>query len=116
MLVYEARDTTKDSELMRKMARHTLSFKPEKKNKSTGSYTLGCGALHFAVPVMEMPESEPILVGVAEDVKQNRAPARLKPTSEPMPIPKTIPTADRFSWDGMGLDPNAESATIVPLS
>ena len=59
---------------------------------------------------MEMPESEPIFVGVAEkEVKQNRTPARLKPTSEPMPIPKTIPTADRFSWDGMGLDPNAES-------
>ena len=24
-------------------------------------------------------------------------------------MPQAVPTADRFSWDGMGLDPNAES-------
>ena len=95
------------------MERHPLSVEPVKPIKPKGSCTSQCSALNFAVPVMEMPESEPVLVGVAEDVqtafKNIKIPARLKPTAEPIPIPKAIPTADRYSWDGMGLDPNAES-------
>ncbi len=96
--------------------RHTLNPTSEKGdaekfvNKSNGSSSFGSCAIHFVVPVMEMPESEPTLVGIAEEeVKPNRTPARLKPTAEPMPIPKAVPTADKFSWDGMGRDSNAES-------
>ncbi len=65
----------------------------------------------YDVPLMKMPRFEPTLVGVAEDqAKPNRTPARLlKPTEEQAPLPPVIPTADRFSWDGMGLDPNVES-------
>jgi hypothetical protein len=51
------------------------------------------------------------MVGTVKDLeKTTRVPARLwKAAEEPAPLPKAIPAADKFSWDGMGLDPNAES-------
>ena len=51
------------------------------------------------------------LVGrMDEPTPPKRVPARLwKAPEEPAPLPQAVPTADRFSWDGMGLDPNAES-------
>ena len=73
-------------------------------------FSHGKCAFVSVMPVMRMPESEPMLVGIAENqAKPNGTPARLKPTEEPAPLPRAVPTADRFSWDGMGLDPNAES-------
>ena len=79
-----------DSELCRKMARASKS------NTGRGSVRSRTGEN---------------IVGVVKDLtKPNRVPARLwKPTEEPAPLPQAIPAADRFSWDGMGLDPNAES-------
>jgi hypothetical protein len=70
LLVYPTRDRTKDSELTRKMERHPLNVEPVKPIKSKGSCTSRCSALNFAVPVMEMPESEPVLVGVAEKYRR----------------------------------------------
>ncbi len=51
------------------------------------------------------------LVGrMDEPMPPKRVPARLwKAPEEPTPLPQALPTADRFSWDGTGLDPNAES-------
>ena len=76
----EERDKTKDSELWHKLERHTLNprsgdAKAEKffektrgkENRSIGSGASGCCTAHYAVPVMEMRESEPMFVGVAEE-------------------------------------------------
>ena len=95
-LIDQTRDQTKESEMTRKMSRHTLKKKP---TEPQGSRASRCSALHYDVPVMEMPTSEPWFGGVAEDVqtafKNVKIPARLKTTAELGPIPKAIPTADR---------------------
>ena len=111
MFAYKRTAVAKDSEMCRKIARVSLSSTPkDQKEESNGSVSHGKCAFASVMPVMRMPESEPMLVGIAENqAKPNRTPARLKPTEEPAPLPRAVPTADRFSWDGMGLDPNAES-------